>query len=403
MLAGMLLRTTSVAAALELVFDTTLSTTTVSVPLRGDHNVTIHWGDGLSDSYTYTGTAVQTREHTYSVGGTYTVRVTGTATGFGDTVTRANLIKCLSFGALGLTSLQEAFRDCANLTEVPGSVPSSVTNMNSMFINATSFNQDIGAWDTSSVTNMGSMFSGATSFNQDLTGWCVGNFQAEPSGFATSSALTSGNKPVWGTCPNYVTDGSITYIGAASGTTSATLPAHQTGDLIIAFAFRDGSTTATTLPSGWTSLATVGNNTTHGRLAYKVAASSSETTGTWTNATTVVFLVYRGDYDLTNILEMDVTNTGSGTSVNYPAAGFWKNLAWTVAFAGHRSTNTSLQTPPGTLTLRDNTVDATNETAAFDSNGVSGGWSSTNVSVGGTSSGWRSFVLRLRNKIKPGP
>jgi surface protein len=279
----------------------------------------------------------------------------------------------------------------------------SVTSMNSMFSGATSFNQDIGAWNTASVTGMLSMFSGATVFNQDLTGWCVGNFQAEPASFATSSALTSGNKPVWGTCPGYVTNGSITYVGAASGVDSATLPAHQADDLIIAFAFRDGATTATTLPSGWISLASVGANVTHGRLAYKVATTSSETTGTWTGATTVVFLVYRGDYDLTNIQGMDVTNTGASTIVNYPAAGFWNNLAWTVAFAGHRSTDTSLETPPGTLTLRNNTVDATDETAAFDSNGVSSSWSSTSVFVGGTSSGWRSFVLRLRNKIQPAP
>jgi surface protein len=280
---------------------------------------------------------------------------------------------------------------------------SSVTLMPSMFLGATAFNQNIGAWDTSNVTSMGFMFNAATVFNQDLSGWCVGNFNSEPGAFSTSSALTSGNKPVWGTCPSHVADGSITYIGQATGVDSATLPAHQAGDLILAFAFRDGSTISPTLPTGWTTIGTVSGTLCSARIGFKVAASSGETTGTWTNATTVVFLVYRG-VNIANITGLETVFGSSGTTVTYIDNSYWQGLSRIVAFAGHRSTDTALETPPGTLNLIVGVVDATDEAAAFESAVDNfGNWTSTSVAVGGTSSGFVTATLRLRVPIQPGP
>ena len=41
----------------------------------------------------------------------------------------------------------------------------------------------------------------ASSFNQVLSDRCVTNIFSEPYNFATNSALTNANKPLWGTCP----------------------------------------------------------------------------------------------------------------------------------------------------------------------------------------------------------
>ena len=54
-------------------------------------------------------------------------------------------------------------------------VTTLVTDMSSMFQNATAFNQPIGSWDVSNVITMGSMFNQASSYNQPIKTWNVSN------------------------------------------------------------------------------------------------------------------------------------------------------------------------------------------------------------------------------------
>lgn len=58
-----------------------------------------------------------------------------------------------------------------NSPSISGWNTSKVTNMSYMFANNRAFNQPIGSWDVSKVTNMLSIFQNASDFDQNLSGW----------------------------------------------------------------------------------------------------------------------------------------------------------------------------------------------------------------------------------------
>lgn len=85
-----------------------------------------------------------------------------------------------------------------------------------------------------------------------------------------------------------------TLVGAGNATaTSVTIPSHQAGDLLIVVAIKWGSGTPTpTVPSGWKTAHT-STNTYRRVVGWKIATSSSEVSGTWTNAGDLWVMVWR--------------------------------------------------------------------------------------------------------------
>lgn len=190
----------------------------------------------------------------------------------------------------------------------------------------------------------------------------------------------------------------VSYVGArGAAATTVTIPAHQIGDLILIFAYRDGSNTVPTVPTAggtvptWIQIGSSGGNTNSSRFHYATATATTTTSGTWTNATELICLVYRN-------ATRGASAGGSGaatTTVNYPALTLQRtdNSSWVVGVAGHR-TATNVDLAPTGMTNR---AFAGTEAAGHDSNGTRTSWTSTNVTVN-ASSAFRSWTVELRDK-----
>ena len=187
----------------------------------------------------------------------------------------------------------------------------------------------------------------------------------------------------------------VSYVGSqAAEAATVTIPAHQINDIILIFAFRDGSTTQPTLPSDFTSVATQAGTSCCGRLGVKIADTTSETSGTWTSATNLVCHVYRGS---AGVGAVGVTAAAS-TTFTYPTLTMQKtdSTSWVAGFAGHRSVDGAVGTAPTGMTNRTNLAGATADAGSHDTNGGVASWpAGRTAAYGGTSSGWVAITAEI--------
>lgn len=191
----------------------------------------------------------------------------------------------------------------------------------------------------------------------------------------------------------------ISFVGFAAGTTSATLPAFNPGDVAVCYAFRDGSTTNPTIPGTFQTITNTSDGTTcSASIGWRRLVEGDTTTGTWTNATRVVVVVYRGCEPFITPIGGGANNAGTTNTVNYAAVTMTRGdgTSWVVGLVGHRSIDTTIDsTAISGMTQRGGGVDANAEAHAWDTNGGVASWSSTNQGISGTASGWITRTVEL--------
>jgi surface protein len=172
----------------EMVLNITIPVNDRSIVTRGNARVILGFTFGTSDSITIdwgdsTTPDIWTNSdatHNYTATGSYIIKITGRVTGRfkgfltnpiqnqTDNLNESKFQHCAtylrsvsSFGQLGLTSMRYAFSGCINLTSVPSTLPSSVTDISYMFSAAKSFTQNLGTWNVSNITNATGIFDNA--------------------------------------------------------------------------------------------------------------------------------------------------------------------------------------------------------------------------------------------------
>jgi hypothetical protein len=110
--------------------------------------------------------------------------------------------------------------------------------------------------------------------------------------------------------------------------TSVTIPTHQAGDLLLILT-GSNSGSVPTIPSGWNVTIVSADNVSPARcllVGWKIAASASETSGTWTGTHLIMAAVYRDSTNYHALGSCNRINTRNSTSVQYTNVGTYSTV-----------------------------------------------------------------------------
>lgn len=181
----------------------------------------------------------------------------------------------------------------------------------------------------------------------------------------------------------------------------------KTGDLILLFAYRDGSTTLPTLGTGFTNIGSSAGNTNCIRACARVATADDETVPTFTNASWLMYHIFRGHRQeataggVADSIGANQGTNGSGTTVTVKGLTTTEASggAIVVSACGHRSTDVNFGDIDDDRTLALYSDGANSSGGSWLSNRSVDDHSDGTLNVGGTASGWASYTVEVR--VKP--
>lgn len=202
----------------------TLGTTSITIPTTGGgYNYNLYWEEvgNPSNNGTLLNQTGNATINSLASGINYRIEIAGAFPWFymnNNANERLKLSQVTQWGSIQWSNMQVAFRGCSNMDVIATDEPiltnvstcygmfedcsslmgaganwnwntGNITNMGSMFLNASVFNQNIGNWNTSNVTIMQNMFQGASAFNQIIANWSTGNVTDMFSMFLSASSF----------------------------------------------------------------------------------------------------------------------------------------------------------------------------------------------------------------------
>ena len=316
-----------------ITLDTNLGNETrkVFLPIQGGNisgTIVVDWGDGSALQEFTSSLGWNFAEHTYATHGAYTVSIrdkpltdgnwrsmqSNTGAGKNNEV----FTGVTRWGNFRYSSLYNSFHSWTNLRSVPSNISNLVTDLNTTFYHAASFNQDLSGWNTSNVTTMNGMFganwSSPSAFNGNISTWDTSKV-TDMSGMFAHARSFNQNISGWNT--SKVTTISSMFTGATSFNQSiATWDTSKVTNMNNLF---NGATSFNQNISAWNT----GSVTTMNSMFYD-ATSFNQNISTWNTA---------------NVTDMHWMFFGAGA--------FRQNLStWNTAkVAGEKPCHTSLNCP----------------------------------------------------------
>ena len=175
-----------------------------------------------------------------------------------------------------------------------------------------------------------------------------------------------------------------------------TIPTHAKGDLIVIVAARGDSGALATIPAGWlvANARSLNSPAKSFLLAYKVATSSAETSGTWTNAQLLACGVWAGTsvhamqgpfnnangaanatVTYGNVLPQSATSAAAATRMQQ-ASGYLLGVAFS------KQINSGIESPPSGMDLVANGQGVSaNQIAVHETTAAVSSWANTTVAV----------------------